>query len=483
MWSGIVLTRALFPLILLALFLTCTTISAQPQNHWFVTLGTSYSEDGYVTVYGSDGYLYTLGVYENDFFDFFIAKLDPDNGDLIWATTFGTDLRDEFSDAILASDGFIYVAGYTRNADYQALIVKVNPQDGSVVWAKTFGGADALDRAFAITEGPDGYLYVTGDTRSYGSGAFVAKIDPSSGDIVDFVTVSGPGNIYPHSIITDDLGYIYIAGMCSGTTPIGYDAIVFKLDLSNREIPWYKVIDLTSEDNFYAAVLSDDGYLYVGGYSQDWDTGDYLSTFFKVNSADGSVIWFKAINLTDYGGVESVNDMLLGPDNYIWAVGKMVYNITVMKLSTDGDLILFKSINNTVEVRDITLSAEGYLYITGLTTFYGAGAYDAYVILFSANIASQLDWTGGEDWYPVKIFEPPTEVLTLSYNTISTTLSVTEYSVTPSTLTTFSSPITFESHKAVDSNVPIPIPELTVVGLVALLTALTIYAVLKKRVK
>ncbi len=84
-------------------------------------------------------------MYKNDFFDFFIAKLNPDNGDLIWATTFGTDLRDEFSDAILASDGFIYVAGYTRNADYQALIVKVNPQDGSVVWAKTFGGADALD--------------------------------------------------------------------------------------------------------------------------------------------------------------------------------------------------------------------------------------------------------------------------------------------------------------------------------------------------
>ena len=83
--------------------------------------------------------------------------------------------------AAFDSNGNVYVGGSTASfgaGGSDVLVVKY-ASSGTFVWAKTWGGGgdEGVNR---IAVGPDGYIYVTGGTDSFGAGwydVFLLKLD------------------------------------------------------------------------------------------------------------------------------------------------------------------------------------------------------------------------------------------------------------------------------------------------------------------
>jgi len=90
------------------------------------------------------------------------------SGSLISQTTWGACPGSDYADAVaVAPDGSLFVAGRTRNFtsppdSENAFIFKRSP-NGGVPWQKVWGGPDQ-DYATSVALGPDGDVYVAGET-------------------------------------------------------------------------------------------------------------------------------------------------------------------------------------------------------------------------------------------------------------------------------------------------------------------------------
>src|SRR5439155_8573257 len=111
------------------------------------------------------GFTFTFGIGQGDAL---LLKFAPD-GTLVWARTWGSPGFDSAHDLAIGPDGGIYIAGDTNN---DAFLVKFAP-DGTLVWEREWGTMGmfqtAQTTAFGIGLAPDGSVYITGN--SFGSGA------------------------------------------------------------------------------------------------------------------------------------------------------------------------------------------------------------------------------------------------------------------------------------------------------------------------
>src|SRR5262249_19287134 len=97
-----------------------------------------------------------------------------------------------------AADGSIVVAGAlqsvkARTPDITALIVALSP-DGNLTFDRQFDGK-INETGDGVTVAPDGTIYVTGTTTSFGAGnqdAFVLHLPPTGKKILDALTWGGP---------------------------------------------------------------------------------------------------------------------------------------------------------------------------------------------------------------------------------------------------------------------------------------------------
>src|ERR1700690_330888 len=85
--------------------------------------------------------------------------------------TWGGSSTDFGEGSATDSTGNVYAVGATNSygaGGSDALILKYDPS-GNLLWSKTWGGG-GNDVAYAVGVGPDGLVYVTGGTASYGAG-------------------------------------------------------------------------------------------------------------------------------------------------------------------------------------------------------------------------------------------------------------------------------------------------------------------------
>ena len=163
---------------------------------WTRLLGTTAGDNARALTTGADGAIYVAGYTEGNLDgqissgggDGFITKYDGD-GTKLWTRLLTTTIAETALALTTGADGAIYVAGYTEgNLDGQtnrggadAFITKYNA-DGTKVWTRLLG-TTSYDKAYALTTGNDGAIYVAGNTwgnldgqtYSGGSDAFLSK--------------------------------------------------------------------------------------------------------------------------------------------------------------------------------------------------------------------------------------------------------------------------------------------------------------------
>jgi murein DD-endopeptidase MepM/ murein hydrolase activator NlpD len=207
----------------------------------------------------------------------------------------GTDYADS-----LAKDsaGNVYVAGGTNSfgsGGTDVLLLKYDAT-GHFLWAKTWGGGND-EYATSVAVGPDGFVYVTGGTFSFGAGwfdIFLLKLD-IDGNLIWATTWGGGSYDVGHDIGFDSAGNIYVVGEEYSFGPCCSSAVLLKFTPSGGTPIWTAAWKgPATYDTGYSLTVDSNGNVIVAGISWDYSASPLHNSILLVKyDAAGNYVWSK----------------------------------------------------------------------------------------------------------------------------------------------------------------------------------------------
>ncbi|MCX6675596.1 MAG: immunoglobulin domain-containing protein, partial [Methanothrix sp.] len=265
---------------------------------------------------------------------------------------------------------------------------------------KTFGG-QGDDEGRSIQQTTDGGYIIAGSTKSNGAGGFdiwLMKADKDGNEIWDR-TFGGPKDDKGESVRqTSDGGYILV-GATRSSGAGGYDLWVIKTD-KDGSIVWDKTFGGRLDDEGHFVVqTTDSGYIITGKARSFSSDGHNDAWLLKIDSY-GNKIWERSFG----GPLDDEGDVVrqTGDGGYIIAgitssYGAGGYDAWLIKTDQKGNKIWEKTFggeqsefnpwSNGWSVEQV--SDGGYI-LSGSTNSYGSGGYDAWAI--------KTDEEGNEIW-------------------------------------------------------------------------------------
>ena len=293
-------------------------------------LATAMAVDasGRTTVAGvtrSSGFPTTPGAFDTTFnggpFDTFVARLSPTGNSLIYSTLLGASRTDYAYALALDPSGAVFVAGTTDSRGfpttagalsqthnggyYDAFVTKLAPSGASVVYSTLIGGS-IDDEVRAIAVDPSGAATVAGGTNSWDfpttpgafqttnsffSDAFVARLDPSGGNLLYSTFLGGGGfDNLATAVAIDTDGTTTVVGNTTSadfpTTPGAFDTtfnstgafysdvFVSRLSMSGSSLLYSTFLGGSSSDWGFAVALDPSGAATLAGasWSPDFPT-------------------------------------------------------------------------------------------------------------------------------------------------------------------------------------------------------------------
>ncbi|HET6280528.1 MAG TPA: SBBP repeat-containing protein, partial [Polyangia bacterium] len=328
-------------------------------------------------------------------------------------TTWGGSANDKGVAVARDSAGNIYALGATASfgaGGTDILITKLGPS--GIEWARTWGGT-AEDVGTSIAVGPDGNLYVTGTTSSFGVGSFdmvVMKVDTAgtlvwaktwgatSYDAADEVTFDAAGNL-----LVVGQSYDCTAG-CSGS------AIVLKLDAAGGEI-WSKAYKSPATYDVANTVMIDGGgNIVVAGTSWDYHAAPHNSILVMKTDSAGNLLWHRDWSSPGLGADEVNFFRAVASDaaGNIYIAGRHTENCPVNLLPCDFDpLVLKVSANGALQwariqtgagwdaATSIALDAKGRLFVSGIRDGLNLPAFFLDQYDTAGTLLSRTRWNTG----------------------------------------------------------------------------------------
>ena len=217
----------------------------------------------------------TPGAFDTSFnldLDVFVVKVDPSGGSLIYGTYLGGDSDDMGLDVAVDGMGNAYVTGRTHSMNFpvtagafdashnglaDAFVAKVDSAGASLLYGTYLGGTSA-DAGLGIAVDGAGSAYITGETSSsdfpttpdafdttynLNADAFVAKVDPTGGNLIHGTFLGGRSTDTGSGVAVDGTGNAFVVGSTQSddfpTTPgafdtsnnFGNDAFVAKISI------------------------------------------------------------------------------------------------------------------------------------------------------------------------------------------------------------------------------------------------------------
>ena len=292
------------------------------------------------------------------------------------------------TDAGYIFTGFSFATGWP---DFYVAKLRAN---GSIQWVQIIN-ANKEEYARAAIQTRDGGYLIAGSIYAWNDidEILVVRLD-SNGNLQWAKTIGDPANREEaSSVIQTPDGNFVLAGYTRSFGQGGADVYVIKLDSAGNML-WSRVIG-GNADEMAADIIqtTDGGFLLTGGtYSFGQGNADIL--VIKLDS-NGNLQWTRTIggNNTDWGNSAVQTDdggyIITGITS---SFGQGTYDVYILKLDSSGNLLWTRTIGGTNDDRSyaITKTSEGKYVITGYTKSFGQGNEDIYLI--------KLDNNGNIEW-------------------------------------------------------------------------------------
>ena len=283
-------------------------------------LGGRGKDQSYAIAVDGNGFVYVAGETDSPTFssvppaqremrgssDIFVTKFRASDAQVVYTTYLGGSSEDRAFGLAATDDGSVYVCGETLSTDFpttnavdalppgtswDAFLAKLD-SDGRVVMSQRLGG-NGDDRAFGVAVGPDGNVYVGGETTSGDfpilNGAkqppvdgtrdgFVTRIDPIGKRVIYSTCFGGKKDDSVFAIAVDTIGAAHVAGETSSEDiPVSEtclkrifgggrtDAFVAKLTPQGNRVAYATYLGGSRDDRVNGIRVDVAGNIYIAG--------------------------------------------------------------------------------------------------------------------------------------------------------------------------------------------------------------------------
>jgi len=258
---------------------------------------------------------------------------------------------------------------------------------------KTFGG-NSYDYAYSIQQATDSGYIVAGYSTSFDwpDNVYILKLD-SNGNLAWQRTYGGSGYDFGFSVDqTTDGGYIVVGGTSSFKVS-NLDVYLLKLN-SDGSLAWQNTFGGNIDDYALSVQQTTDGGYIVAGVTGLFESGSSDAYVLKLDS-DGSLEWQKTFGGSGNDWASSIQQTTDG--GYIVAgvttsFGAGDCDVYVLKINPDGSLAWEKTFggNGEDQAASIQQTTDGGYIVAGVTTSFGASGYDVYVLKLNSD--GSLAW-------------------------------------------------------------------------------------------
>jgi hypothetical protein len=332
------------------------------------------------------------------------------------AHTWGGSFTDSADALALDTEGNVYTVGSTESfgaGGQDALIVKYS-SSGEFMWAKTWGGT-GNDYLSSIKLGPDGYLYASGGTSSFGAGWYdllLLKLD-TNGNVIWGTTWGGASYEGGYDIGFDANENIYVVGESYSTSPC-CSAVLLKFSPSGELLQpaiFYK--GPATYDSGYSLTVDSDFNVIISGISWDYSISPLHNSILVIKyDPSGNLLWQENWSTPFPGQDESdafhalttdaaMNIYIGGrhsSDCQVSNFGQCDFDALLLKLDPNGNLLwadTWGSADTYDTAGSVLLDQAQGPIVAGLKDDYGTPmlfllGYDA-----DGNLISQNGWQKG----------------------------------------------------------------------------------------
>jgi uncharacterized delta-60 repeat protein len=318
------------------------------------------------------------------------------NGDTAWSRRYNGpgSAGDEASAIAVDASGNVYVTGVSwgGGTGRDIATIKYLP-NGNTGWIKRYSGVASYDDgAYAITIDSYGNVYVTGYSfiSSANSDFLTIKYNPE-GDTVWVRSYGGAANMWDeaYAIEVDDSGNVYVNGDSWGSGTLE-DYATVKYDSDGNQL-WTKRYDGPGggEDHSRSLAIDGSGNIYVTGSSDGGGENDDYATIKYY--ANGDTAWIRRYNgpaNREDGGF----DITVDADGYVYVTGTSPGDggggdFATIKYDPNGDTLWVRRYNGPGNANDLAIGIavddSGNVYVTGRSYGYGS-SYDVATIKYDA---------------------------------------------------------------------------------------------------
>jgi hypothetical protein len=315
---------------------------------------------------------------------------------LLQERTWGGPERDGAQGVAVAGDGSVYVTGETRSfgtGGGDAFLLKYNAS-GTLEWQRTYGTApDASnsgeESGIGVAVAPDNSgVLVLGNYRD--GNIFLAKFSPTGVLLWDLTWGAKREALESASAIAAAAdGTIYVAGL---TSSFGVQGDAFLLSFtSGGRLNWQRTWGGDGFDVPHDVAVATDGSIYISGDTQFNANSAFLVKF----AADGSVLWEREWGLVGKNGVPGDTDgngVAAAPAGGAYVVGASTGagadpNLLVVRFDGAGNFV-WQMVGGPGfgSAVDVAVGPEGNVHVTGnVLTDGGNSGANAFVWTLLAN--------------------------------------------------------------------------------------------------
>jgi hypothetical protein len=317
---------------------------------------------------------------------FLVATTAADPGDTLWTRTYGGIDSDGCYSVQETSDGGYIVGGQTWSFGvgcYDVWLLKTDSQ-GDTLWTRTYGGSEYEFRV-SLDQTSDGGYVMIATTDSFGAGGYdiyLVRTD-SQGNVLWTRTYGGNENDFGESVRqTYDGGFIIVAQTHSFGAGLS-DLYLVKTD-SEGDTLWTRTYGGIWSDWGESVEQTPDGGYIVAGGTHSFDL-QYSNVFLLKTDPSGDTIWTRAYGggLADWGeSVQQTSDGGYIIAGYTRSFGAGLWDMYVLRTDGRGDTLWTRTYGGSFGdyAYSVQETSDGGYVIAGWTASFGAGFEDVYLV-------------------------------------------------------------------------------------------------------